>query len=279
MFLNQTNFKPYFSCSYLKLAITKRQVFSYFSLLILFSSCVPFKDIPLIQETAESSYEVKKPNVEYNIKKGDLLNIDIKILEESTKDYLSGGAAAIPLGGGAGGGSGSPILFFTNYLVDDEGMIELPVVGKILAEGKTPYQVSVAIEDKLKNVQKFNEVTVKLSNFRVTLLGELSTPGVQYIYESHYNILHAISNAGGLTDFSNRKKVRLYRETEKGIKSVWLDLTNPNTIESEYFYLKPNDMIYIEPLKAKAIRSNVQTVTIGVSILSIITTVVALISR
>lgn len=246
-------------------------------LLFALSSCVPFKDIPLINETAEGSYDVQVPEADYKLKKADLLNIDVKILNKSVTDILSPQQNQAVQGGGAG--TGSAMIYFTGYLIDQNGKINIPKLGEFVAEGKTTAELEVEVEDKLSTLYKTNEVTIRLSNFRITLAGELGSPGVQYIYERNYNLLQAITNAGGFTDFSNRKKIRLMRETDKGLKTIWLDMTNPKTLSSKYFYLQPNDMLYVEPLKAKYVKSNLQNIGIGISIVSLITTVVALFSR
>lgn len=257
--------------------INQRLLLSCFLLSILFSSCIPFKDIPYLQETGENSYEVVKPSTVYKIKPADLLNIKIKFVTTSSKDYFEAGNANIGAGGGQG--TGSPLIYFSGFMVDQEGTIDLPQLGKLSVAGKPTGQIALEIEEKLKSYVKFNDVDVKLANFRVTLLGEVGLPGVQYIYEEQYTLLNAIANAGGLTDFSNRKKIRLIRETEKGVKTIWFDLTDPKSLSSEYFYLLPNDTIYVEPLKAKINRANIQNASIGLSVVSILVTLITLFSR
>lgn len=277
MFLNKTNRKSFATYFTPLMKFNKKFVLGYLIAVLLFTSCVPFKEIQLLQETAQGEYEINKPTTEYTIKKSDLLHVDVKFLQTSTKDYFNSGGVQGLAGGGSG--AGSPMLYLSDYLVDTEGNIDLPALGKFYVVGKTTQQVAKEIEAKLVTLQKFNAVTVKLTNFKVTMIGEIRSPGTQYIYEQHYHLLHAISNAGGFTDFGNRKRVRLIRETEKGFKTFWFDFTDPKVVSSENFYLQPNDVVYIEPLKAKATKSNVQNISIGLSIISIITTLAALLTR
>jgi polysaccharide export outer membrane protein len=92
---------------------------------------------------------------------------------------------------------------------------------------------------------------VKLANFNVTLLGEFHRPGKYNIYQDRINLFQAISMGGDLTDFANRNRIALIRQTEKGSKIHRLDLTDKFIIESDFYYLKPNDIVYVEPLKGK----------------------------
>ena len=248
-------------------------------LVVVINSCVPYDQIVYLQEEEAGTYDLAKKPPVYKVRKSDLLQIDLKSLDinTTTQEFFSGKGAvqANP----ASSGTGSPQLFLSGYLVDENGLIDLPVVGKIKAEGKTLDQIGEEIELAIKGQVKFSKVTVKLSNYRIGVIGEVRQPGMQYIFEADYTLLHALANAGDLTEFGNRKTVKLLRNIEGKTRTIWFDLTNPKMLSSGYFYLMPGDMIYVEPFKAKNSRSNAKTLSIGLSVISLVVTIVALTTR
>jgi polysaccharide export outer membrane protein len=98
---------------------------------------------------------------------------------------------------------------------------------------------------------KETTIIVKLVNFNITFVGEVRRPGEYKIYQDKINIFEAVSMAGDITDYGNRNEVKLMRMTDEGIALHIIDLTREDILESPYYYLKPNDVIYIEPLKGK----------------------------
>jgi polysaccharide export outer membrane protein len=110
--------------------------------------------------------------------------------------------------------------------------------------------------------------SVKLANLRVTILGEVENPGVHYFFSNQTTILEAISLAGDFTDFGNRQKVKLIRRKDNATKTIVLDLNKPDFLDTEYYFIHPNDLIYIEPIKAKAFDVGAQSVGIVLSVIS-----------
>jgi polysaccharide biosynthesis/export protein len=255
----------------------KRRASLFFLTLIWMSSCVPYKNVVLLQEIDEGSYQSNYIAEVYKVKRNDLLQIELKTFETNTQDFIIGSQTATF--NNSQSGAGNPQLFFQGYSVDNQGMIDLPMLGKFEVLNKTTEQIGNELEVKLTEYKNFSKVTVTLSNFRINVLGEVKTPGVQYVYDNQYSLFQAIANAGDLTEFGSRKKVRLFRQTENGTKSIWFDLTQVESLNSEYFYLRPGDMIYVEPVKAKITRSNTQNVSLGVSLASFAITVFALLSK
>ncbi|MFT6970337.1 MAG: polysaccharide export outer membrane protein [Roseivirga sp.] len=223
------------------------------------------------------SYDVSPAAAIYKIRNNDILNITVKSLNINGPGFAD--TESVQNVQPAQSGTGNPQLLFSGYSLDEFGEIDVPLIGTIAVLGLSLKEIETIIAEKLKPHEKFTNVTVHLSNFRVTLMGEVENPGVQYIYERDYNLLQAIANAGDLTDFANRQKVRLLRKEGEKIKSIWLDLTNPALVSSEYFQLHQGDHIYIEPLKAKFSRENTKNLSIGVSVISLLVTLLALFSR
>ena len=253
--------------------VALRQHLIIFLLFPLLASCVSQKELTYFSESDQSEFE-NYLTTSYEIRPLDLLFIDLKTLspEGGTADFFQGGnnMAVQPL---AQGGAGP---YFLGYTVSDSGYVKLPVVGRLKVSGLTMLQAAEKVDEALKPYLKYSAVTVKLANFRVSVLGEVTRPGVQYVYDTKYTILQALSAAGNLTDFGDRSRLRLVRESEEGTKIVTLDLSDPALLASEYYFLLPNDVLYVEPLKARAFSINSRVASLGLSVLSILLVVINL---
>ncbi len=160
-----------------------------------------------------------------------------------------------------------------SYPVDGEGFIQLPYAGRILVAGKTLDMVTAEVENALKGYVADAAVTVKMVNNYVSLLGEVQRPGRYPIYKERMNIFQALAMAGDLSEYSNRRKVQLVRQTPDGNKIKEFTLTDRSIMSSEFFYVMPNDVIYAMPIKGKFFRLNAFPYAV---ILSSITTFVLL---
>lgn len=168
-----------------------------------------------------------------------------------------------------------------SYLVDKEGYINFPVLGKIHVVGLTKQELGKELENKISKYVDHPLVNVQLLNFRITLMGELSRPGSYTIKNDRFTILDAIGMAGDLPITANRKNILVIREDE-GKKNIYrLDITDPAIFESPCYYLRQNDVVYVEPVETKQ-RSrtsstrqfNISLVTSVISAVSIITSMV-----
>lgn len=209
------------------------------------------------------------PLEDYKIRQNDQLFIKVSAYEGNTKDFINDG-------GGSDGGSGhtSQSLYFTNfnYLIDKEGNIELPLIGKEKVVGRTTSDIKDSLDVKLRPYLRNASSIVRLSSFKVTVLGEVETPGVHEIFSDRISLLQAFGLSGGMTDYADLERVKLVRETEDGrIGSIYLDLTKSDIHKSEFYFLRPGDVIYIEPLKAKAYATSTQSLSIVFQTLSFVT--------
>jgi polysaccharide export outer membrane protein len=138
-----------------------------------------------------------------------------------------------------------------SYSINKEGYLLLPVIGSLNVKDKTLLQVSNIIKDSLTNILSQPLVTVKLVNRYISVLGEVRTPGHFPYSQEKLTIYDAIGLAGDMTIYANRKEVVLARnENEKNI-IIRIDLTQPEILETNYYYLRPNDMIYVKPMKKR----------------------------
>ena len=170
-----------------------------------------------------------------------------------------------------------PVL--QQYLVDNEGKISFPVLGALTVGGLTKKQAEQLIVDKLKPYMKENPiVTVRMVNYKISVIGEVARPGTFTISNEKVNLLEALAMAGDMTVYGLRDNVKLIREDANGKQQiVTLDLNNAETILSPYYWLQQNDIVYITPNKAKARNSDVgNSTSLWFSATSILVSVVSL---
>jgi polysaccharide biosynthesis/export protein len=162
-----------------------------------------------------------------------------------------------------------------SYSVDGEGNIELPYAGKFKVSGKSLNVIKKELENALKAYITDAAVTVKMINNYVSVLGEVHQPGKYLIYKDRMNIFQALAMAGDLGDFSNRQKLQIIRQTSDGTVVKEFSIIDRSILTSEFFYVKPNDVIYAEPIKGRFFQMNSFPYTL---ILSSITTLILLLS-
>ena len=151
------------------------------------------------------------------------------------------------------------------YLVDNEGMINFPVVGKLKIGGLTKAEAEQLIAQEIAPYLKETEkpvVTLQMSSFSISVLGEVNQPGTFTIAREKINVLEALSRAGDMTIYGVRNNVTLIREDAEGKKSYHtLDLNDANIVNSPYYYMQQNDILYVEPNKIKAQNSTIGSMT------------------
>lgn len=151
------------------------------------------------------------------------------------------------------------------YLVDNDGMIVFPVVGELKVGGLTKTEAERMITEKISPYLTESQnpvVSVRMSSFSISVLGEVNQPGTFTIEREKINVLEALSRAGDLTIYGVRNNVTLIREDAEGKKSYYtLDLNDANIVNSPYYYLQQNDILYVEPNKIKAQNSTIGSMT------------------
>ncbi len=170
-------------------------------------------------------------------------------------------------------------VFLNSFVVDKEGEIALPLMGKIKVEGLTVEQAERAIRAKAEEFVQGVIVSCKMVNFKVSVLGEVSVPGTYTFYQPSVSILDVIAAAGDLTYYGNRHRVKVVRKTPKEDLMFVLDLTDASLLQDKRFYLQPGDVVVVEPNKnTKSLTTlNVPLSTITSS-LSIITSIISVVT-
>ena len=167
------------------------------------------------------------------------------------------------------------------YLVDNNGIIDFPVLGRVAVGGLTKSQCEQLIHDRIKpylNASENPVVTVRMSSYSISVLGEVNRPGSYQVSREKINVLEALAQAGDLTIYGVRENVKLIREDAKGKKRIYLiNLNDANLLTSPYYYLQQNDIVYVEPNKVKARNSSIgQSTTLWISATSILISMASL---
>lgn len=164
------------------------------------------------------------------------------------------------------------------YLVDDNGYIDFPSLGKIRVGDKSKEEVIKELQTKISKYVKDAIINLRIMNFKVTVQGEVQRPGTHRITSERITLLEAISLSGDLTKYGKRNNVLVLREEDGGIKHHRVDLTKANFINSDFYYLKQNDVVYVEPNKVATNSSAVgPNVSVYLSAISLLLTTVAII--
>ncbi|MDR4895064.1 MULTISPECIES: polysaccharide biosynthesis/export family protein [unclassified Chryseobacterium] len=145
----------------------------------------------------------------------------------------------------------------SEYLVNEEGNIYFPVIGNVYTKGMTQVQLKQDLETRLKRYLTDPLVTITLKNFNVSILGEVKNPGQKESISQKINIFQALGLAGDMTDFGDRTNVKLIRSGDDGSDQIVnVDLTRSDIVNSPYYYMRQNDILYVQPDKNKQVQAN-----------------------
>lgn len=218
------------------------------------SSCSSSKDIVYLQDVKvndrlESEFEYKTV-----IHVDDLLSIVVSC--ENTEAALPFNTPMIGLGREVASANQQVVA---GYLVDKEGYIDFPVLGRLLVEGVSRVELSGILKAKLAVYLKNPIVTIQFQNFKVTILGEVRNPGSYKVTSERVSIFDALGMAGDLQINAKRRNVLVMRENGKEKTFARLDLTSGNLVHSPFFYLQQNDVVYVEPSRGRIVGGNAGT--------------------
>jgi polysaccharide export outer membrane protein len=235
---------------------SKLSMFLFLSGVLFMVSCVNSRKAIYFNNIQDTTVNNSLTNVDPVIQTNDLLNISVTSLNpEATMVFntpnITTPVSATSSGTTPAGGYGTPQLM--GYLVNADGMIKFPVLGPVKAAGLTKRQLETLLTDSLSQRKLLVDpiVTARFLNFRVTVLGEVARPTTLNIANERISILEAVGLAGDLTIYAKRDNVLLIRESggQKIVKR--LDLSSSEILTSPYYYLKTNDVVYVEPRKEK----------------------------
>ena len=218
--------------------------------LFLLESCNFHKEMVYLQDLGEKNYISENALLleEYKLQKNDIVYINIKSDYQFESNILD-------LNSKNSGNFFTPIsLYLNGYSIDKDGFITIPIIGKISAEKRTINEIQEDIEKIANSIIKDAYVSVKLINFNISILGEVHNPGSYSVLAGENSFLKVMALAGDLTDYANRKNILLLRQQNDTIFSQRIDLTSKEFFSNGTYLLRPNDIIYIEPVKSKGFR-------------------------
>ncbi len=219
---------------------------------VIFASCVPqkkmlyLKDAEMISETQSKNY-LNERTVNYRLQPGDNLYIRaLNTIDNQGSSSINGEGSGTRTNSFTEAG-----IYLTSHTLNEEGFIELPLIGKIDLKNLTVEEAKDKMQAALDKYVNQTTLVVKLANFNLTMLGEVNKPGMYKVYQSQINLFEAISMAGNMTNFAKREAVKIVRQTDDGSEIITVDMGQADVLSSPYYYLKPNDIIVVEPLKIK----------------------------
>jgi polysaccharide export outer membrane protein len=260
----------------------KNSIFYLLGLLLLFASCSK-RNLAYMSDI--QGYEAFTEKIGNNttaiIKPGDLLGITVSSINQSAASvFNNGGLPAYGIGGNtinsiASDRSGDPLQ--VGYLVDEDGYIDFPVLNKVHVGGLTKKEAQAHLIEYLKKYLKDPTVNLRFLNYRVTVIGEVNRPSTFTIPNDKINIFEAMGMAGDMTAFGKRENVLLLREMGGERTVIRLNLNDRKILSSPYFYLQQNDVIYVEPVKARATQATntARNISIIASLTSLVVIVVS----
>ena len=229
----------------------------------ILSSCITNRDLEYISSNKEIK-KVKANKQDYRLQAGDLLSVQISTVTEQQHDFFNKEES-----------SSSQLMmqnpYLYGYLIKNDGFLNLPSLGLIKAEGFTLSELENIIQQIA--VSYFEQPVVKLNiiNFEISILGEVNHPGTFKITDPDVNILYALSLAGDMTQFGNRKKVKVIRNENELNRVFYVDLTTNGVLNNADFMLQSHDIIYIAPLRKKfyAFTNITNVVSMGLSAITL----------
>lgn len=243
-------------------------------IVIAATSCTTSKQILYFQDIEE--IEALKIDAEYitKIKKDDLLSIVVSGPEKAVILPFN-----LTLTESTYSSSVDPSKSVLPYLVDSEGCIDFPILGKIKAEGMTRIELTNYLKDEISQFVKDPVVYIAFSNYKITVLGEVRSPGTYTMPSERTTLLQALGMAGDLTISAKREGILLIREVDGIQEHVTIDLRSADIMNSPYFYLHQNDVLYVPPSSSRIAQGTTASTIWSIALTSVSTmaTIVALI--
>jgi len=223
---------------------------------LIMTSCVSQKKILYLQNEAMSDsiasieYQNKR-SFDYKVQPGDALYIRVSSMDKNFSEFFNMANAGNIGSYSTNNSSGNPSIYLNGFNVSDEGTIDFPYAGKIYVKDLTIDEIQQKIQTIIGEYQKETIVYVKLGLFNLTILGEVARPGQYQVYQSDINLFQALALAGNATDFGNKKNVKIIHQTTEGSQIVRVNMNDADILSNPQYYLKPNDIIYVEPMGIK----------------------------
>ncbi len=223
-----------------------------FILFLVLESCTPMNKITYLNDSQLGEWDVSPIPPKHHLEIGDILMVKVISRNEESNNLFNLESNT----NSANNTLTAANLYLNGFTISQEGTIDIPNVGEVFVLNQTLEEAESTISLKAEELLIDPFVIVKLANFQFTVLGEINAPGNYPVYKEGLTIYDAIAISGGINDYGNLKKIKIVR-SEKNKKEVYnIDLTSSKILTSDFFYLRNNDLIYVQPLKFKGFRKS-----------------------
>ncbi len=248
------------------------------ALLLLLNSCTSYKNVSYFQDYADTAKPVVVKTVPFKspvIQPDDILSVTIETIDNdvtsllNNTNSLNNTSTTLPVSGSVPGNNPPNV---NGYLVDKDGYIELPFVGRLHVAGLTTAETKDLVTKEVDKYFNNAIVNVRYANFKITVIGEVLRPSTYIVPNERVNIFDALGLAGDMTIYGRRENVLLMRDTLNDKKLIRLNLNNKDIVSSPYFYLQSNDIVYVQPNKYKIASTDAyrnRYITIAAAILTV----------
>lgn len=234
------------------------------------TGCIPYKTVPYFKDISESGDTIQINNnfTDPLIQKNDILTITVSSLDpEVTRLFSFNSEDNSPKNANSSG---------SNYLVDPEGFIRMPLIGRVKVEGFTTWQVRDVVTKLLEPYLKETVVEIRIFSFRIAVTGDVSRPGLYSVQNERVTLTEALTLAGDLNITAKRNNLLLVREENGERKYIRFDLGNKEIFNSPYFYLRSNDLIYVQPGPISTRDINFRNLTYLTAIFSLVALIISI---
>jgi polysaccharide export outer membrane protein len=231
----------------------------------LLPACISRRNINYLQDNALSNTAKLYPNrkFEYRIQVNDILSVRVLGLDDANARLFNiqstQGATMV----------NDAQMYVDGFSVDKAGNLQLPSVGRVKVQGLTVGEAQELLQRKINDYFTNATVILKLVSFRVSVLGGVERPGSYLVYNNQITLLEALALAGGPSEFADKRYVSLMRQSDQGTQAVNVDLGRMDVLSSEYYYLLPNDVVYVPVLKARPGRLNLEMLSVFLTAISV----------
>ena len=221
-------------------------------LLLIIQGCTPMSKITYLNNSQSVEWDVSPIPPKHHLEIGDILMVRVISRNEESNNLFNIESNT----NSANSTLTAANLYLNGFTISQEGTIDIPNVGEVFVLNQTLEEAETTISLKAEEFLINPFVIVKLANFQFTVLGEINAPGNYPVYKEGLTIYDAIAMSGGINDYGNLKKIKIVR-SEKNKKQIYnVDLTSSNILTSDFFYLRNNDLIYVQPLKFKGFKKS-----------------------
>jgi polysaccharide biosynthesis/export protein len=245
--------------------------------ILVFGSCTSQKELMYLSNLDTTSqqqfFPMERPD--YRIQYQDILYVNIVTMNMEQNELLNPGSQRSSYSTYRDESN----IYVFGYTVSDSGTISLPILGQVEVYGLTVDEVQKAIQVNADEYLKDATINVKLLSFKFTVIGEVNRPGTYTNFNNQLTVLEAIGISGDITDYGNRKRVLVIRPKKEGTHTYRINLQDKNLLQSEGYFLLPNDIVIVEPIKSKPFQLNIPTTTLFITAtLSTISTTILLLN-